>query len=149
MLSDSTDHTTAARAGRRDDDEAEDADGGSGTGDSWGLVIGSDVTYAYDPEALRDLAAAIAALLAPPSPSLPPRVVLAHQHRNRLPEGGPLPWDERDEPLRRFKEALGTVEGPRGAAPLRLKLLRECRQPSDEPFRKDEVLSIMEVVSGG
>ena len=70
----------------------------------WDLVIGSDLTYAYDPAAHVDLAATISALLS--NEATAPRVVLAHQHRNRSPGLVVERWDEGDEMLRAFTAAL-------------------------------------------
>ena len=70
----------------------------------WDIVIGSDLTYAYDPAAHGDLAATISTLLS--NSAAPPRVVLAHQHRNRLPGLVVERFDTGDEMLRAFTAAL-------------------------------------------
>ena len=74
----------------------------------WDLVIGSDVTFMYDPEAHAALAATLGAMLRSPDPlttAAPPRVLLAHEHRNRGPGDAPARWDANDETLRRFQAA--------------------------------------------
>ena len=74
----------------------------------WDLVIGSDVTFMYDPEAHAALAATLGAMLRspdPPTTAAPPRVLLAHEHRNRGPGDAPARWDASDETLRRFQAA--------------------------------------------
>ena len=71
---------------------------------AWDIVLGADVTYAYDPNAHDALAATFAALL--DVARRPPRIILAHEHRNRGPAvQASLRWDEHDETLRRFGEA--------------------------------------------
>lgn len=84
------------------------------------LVIGSDCTYEFDEDAHADLAATLDALLTVAddvkgasgdggAASLP-RVVLAHQHRNRMAATRVDTWDESDEPLQRFLKALDVYE---------------------------------------
>ena len=67
------------------------------------LIIGSDCTYEFDEESHTDLAATLDALLAASSA---PRIVLAHQHRNRSPGQAIEHWDDEDEPLQSFQVAL-------------------------------------------
>ena len=54
------------------------------------------------------LAATLGAMLRspdPPTTAAPPRVLLAHEHRNRGPGDAPARWDANDETLRRFQAA--------------------------------------------
>ena len=73
----------------------------------WDLVIGSDLTYGYEPGVHVALAATLIELLR--GVGSPPRVLLAHQHRDRKPSEAVMCWDDRDETIRRFSEAAAAV----------------------------------------
>jgi len=105
----------------------------------WDLVIGSDVTYGYEPDAQVALAATLSELLRAAGSS--PRVLLAHQHRDRKPDEAVARWDDRDETIRWFSEAAAAVG-------LEVSQLQSQMPPPDSEARE---ISIVEVrlASGG
>ena len=117
------------------------------------LVIGSDCTYEFSEDAHADLAATLDVLLPGTADaerrgdSPLPRIVLAHQHRNRAGASAVERWDE---PLRRFLEALDVHE----LAARQLVWERSAAATGDEvtplePSEGGDDISIVEVVRRG
>lgn len=71
----------------------------------WHWVLGSDLTYGYDPTGHEELAATLSSLLRSSDPR--PRVILSHHHRNRRPADAlrASAWDSYDESMRLFTTA--------------------------------------------
>ena len=111
----------------------------------WDLIIGSDCTYEFDEDAHADLAATLSALLPRSGSSSAPKVVLAHQHRNRAAGAQVQRWDDQDEPLQRFLDALGRQQ--LGASQLVWERPEEGGSGNElVPMEGEDEISIIEVV---
>ena len=87
---------------------------------------------------MQALAATVATLL---DASPAPRIVLAHDHRQRLPAADTAtPWDAHDENLERFAAAAASCE-------LRLEQLVWERPTAEERASGRHEISIIEVLS--
>lgn len=107
----------------------------------WDLILGSDVTYDTDDEAMSALATTLAALL---QPEPPPRVIIAHDHRRRdtrhMDKGSS--WELFDENLDRFAVAAAHHK-------LTLHQLTWERPSLMERMSGAHEISVIEVVRAG